>query len=44
MAVYNGETGPNDGGNNHVATAYLVSGKGPILESDSALSKSTYSG
>lgn len=34
MAVYNGETGPNDGGNNHIATAYLVSGKGPILESE----------
>lgn len=34
MAVYNGEVNPDDGGNNHIATAYLVSGKGPILEKE----------
>lgn len=34
MAVYNGDVGPDDGGNNHIATSYLVSGKGPILESE----------
>lgn len=34
MAVYNGEVGPNDGGNNLIASSYLVAGKGPILESD----------
>lgn len=32
MAVHNGVTKPNEGGNNYIASAYLVSGKGPILE------------
>lgn len=34
MSVYNGEVAYNDGGNNTIAAAYLVSGKGPILESE----------
>lgn len=34
MAVNNGVMGPDDGGNNLIATSYLTSWKGPILESD----------
>lgn len=34
MAVHNGVTSPNAGGNNHIAAAYLTSWKGPILESE----------
>jgi C1A family cysteine protease len=34
MAVHNGETTPDEGGNNHIAAAYLTSWKGPVLESD----------
>ncbi|NLK28051.1 MAG: hypothetical protein GX306_06880 [Clostridiales bacterium] len=32
MALHNGVTTADAGGNNYIATAYLVSGKGPILE------------
>jgi C1A family cysteine protease len=32
MAVYNGETTPDEGGNNYIAAAYLTAWKGPVLE------------
>jgi len=34
LAVNNGLTGPDDGGNDHIATAYLSNWKGPVYEID----------
>lgn len=34
MAVHNGETSPDEGGNNDIAAAYLTAWKGPVFESE----------